>query len=158
MDARRSRLVGMTSPLEDPVRARPVTSVQRDLTITCFDRLNRSAEFDVVLSYDAADPYAVTMRFPEGSGAIPWVFARSLLSDGLTQPVGQGDVHVWPSLDELGCAVVAIRLSSPDGQVVMEARTSQVWAFLHASYAVVAQGQESANVDLDAMVTHLLAD
>ena len=55
-----------------------------------------------------------------------WTFGRELLSDGLYEPSGDGDVHVWPCLDSDGRAVVIIELCSPDGEALVQARTSDL--------------------------------
>ena len=51
----------------------------------------------VSLRYSAADPYAVRAVFSGDGMEVEWVFARDLLRTGLISPVGDGDVHVWPS-------------------------------------------------------------
>src|SRR5215212_1262561 len=54
---------------------------------------------DAVLRYDRDDPYAVQLSFPTSPGrdAIEWIFARSLVAEGLSMPAGDGDVRIWPS-------------------------------------------------------------
>ena len=43
-----------------------------------------------------------------------WVFARGLLLRGVYEPVGDGDVQVFPSVDAEGRAVVALVLRRSD--------------------------------------------
>ena len=52
------------------------------------------------LRYSADDPWAVRVAFQtggEGDGIVEWMFARQLLTDGVSGTVGEGDVRVWPS-------------------------------------------------------------
>ena len=109
----------------------------------------------VDLTYHSRDPYAVRASFRTGSSSVEWVFARDLLRTGLTSPVGEGDVHVWPSWGT-GRELLMISLTSPDGQAVLEAGAQDVRTFLDRTTAVVPDGEESAHLDLDAALARLL--
>lgn len=109
----------------------------------------------VSLRYSAADPYAVRAVFSGDGMEVEWVFARDLLRTGLATPVGDGDVHVWPSWGT-GRELLMISLTSPDGQAVLEAGASDVRDFLDRTAVVVPDGSESAYLDLDAAVARLL--
>ena len=64
-----------------------------------------------VLAYNPVDPFAVTATFSSPpAGEVVWIFARDLLSRGLSGPAGEGDVHVWPSLDANGRTTVIMEL------------------------------------------------
>jgi hypothetical protein len=107
-------------------------------------------------NYDQTDPYAVRVAFHTGGADIvEWTFARGLLTDGVTHPVGEGDVQVWPSHSG-GRPVVCISLSSPSGRAMFEAPLTQLVEFLTKSYAVVPTGSESEHVDVDAELALLL--
>jgi hypothetical protein len=110
------------------------------------------------LVFDPADPYAVVMHLEARSGAVVWTFARELLADGLYQPIGDGDVQVWPCLSATGEAVVIIELSSPDGMALIQAPSRIVHDFLVETLEVVAMGEESAHLSLDSLIHQLLAD
>ena len=112
------------------------------------------------LRYDVADPYAVTVAFHTGgageaSESVEWTFARLLLTEGLTAPVGEGDVQVWPS-SNAGSAVVCLSLSSPSGKALFEVPLAELAEFLGQTYAAVPTGCESDHVDLDAELALLL--
>ena len=77
------------------------------------------------LYYDAADPYAVTLVLTGPTEPVVWVFGRDLLLDGLGEPTGDGDVHVWPSLDSYGRAVVLLELCPPSGAALVQLRSVQ---------------------------------
>jgi hypothetical protein len=110
----------------------------------------------VSLRYSAADPYAVRAVFSGDGMEVEWVFARELLRNGLTHPVGDGDVHVWPSWGT-GRELLMISLSSPDGQAVLEAGAEDVRSFLDRTTVVVPDGKESGYLDLEAALARLLA-
>jgi hypothetical protein len=110
----------------------------------------------VNLRYSATDPYAVRAVFSGDGMEVEWVFARDLLRQGLSNPTGDGDVHVWPSWGT-GRELLMISLTSPDGQAVLEASADDVRNFLDRTTAVVPDGQESDFLDLDAALSRLLA-
>jgi len=108
------------------------------------------------LAYDLTDPYAVRVAFHTGGpDVVEWTFARALLTDGVTHPVGEGDVQVWPSHSG-GRPVVCISLSSPSGRAMFEAPLSQLVEFLTKTYAVVPTGSEGDFVDVEAELALLL--
>ena len=88
-----------------------------------------------VLAYDSSDPFAVTASFDTGGDEpIVWVFARDLLLEGLQRPAGQGDVTVWPSIEDDG-ETIHVALSSPDGEAEFQALASQIERFLARTFA-----------------------
>ena len=108
------------------------------------------------LSYDATDPYAVHVAFHTGDReAVDWVFARQLLTDGVTHPSGEGDVQVWPS-HTAGRPLVCLALSSPSGRALFEIPLADLVEFLTKTYATVPTGSESDFVDVDAELGLLL--
>lgn len=111
------------------------------------------------LRYDVTDPYAVQVAFHTGSGTdseiVEWTFARQLLTDGVTAPVGEGDVQVWPS-SSAGLPVVCLSLSSPSGKALFEVPLPELVDFLGQTYAAVPTGSESQHVDVDAELALLL--
>jgi hypothetical protein len=137
---------------------RPVT-VRTELQLRLLVPGATSMPVRAGLSYDAADPYAVTVAFHTGSGSsgevVDWTFARQLLTDGVTAPVGQGDVQVWPSSDA-GEPVVCLSLSSPSGKALFEVPVPELVEFLTMTYAAVPTGSESEHVDVDAELALLL--
>ncbi|MCW2607763.1 MAG: regulator [Frankiales bacterium] len=97
-----------------------------------------------LLGYRATDPFAVRLVLllePDTDGAdgpdrVEWVFSRSLLTEGLLGPAGQGDVRVRVdghevSVELAGSATVLLPL---EGLV----------EFLADSYSVVPTGAEAA--------------
>lgn len=119
-------------------------------------RWGASVPVPVQLRFDAADPFAVHLRFTTGpTRDVRWVFARELLTDGLLCPAGDGDVRVWPS-EDTARDVVVVELSSPSGHARFEVTASTVAAFLDRTFDVVAPGRESERVDLDAALVALL--
>jgi hypothetical protein len=111
------------------------------------------------MRYEVSDPYAVSVAFHTGSGdggdVVEWTFARQLLTDGVSTPVGEGDVQVWPS-SSAGQPVVCLALSSPSGKALFEIPLPSLVDFLGSTYAAVPTGGESAYVDVDAELALLL--
>jgi hypothetical protein len=109
------------------------------------------------VGYEPADPYAVRVRFHTGDddGGVEWTFARSLLTDGVARPSGDGDVRIWPSHSD-GRPVVCLSLSSPSGRALFEAPLSAIVEFLTETYAAVPTGAEADHVDVDAELALML--
>ncbi len=108
------------------------------------------------LRYLRDDPFAVRLAFPAAisleGGDVEWVFARELLDDGLYQPAGEGDVHLWPC----GRGRVMVEFESPHGTAMVEFAAADLRRFLHWSYRCVPAGQEERHLDLDAHLAVLL--
>jgi hypothetical protein len=134
----------------------PLT-VTQPVTLELIDPTGALTPIDAELHYDPSDPYAVTTVFLTGSSSVRWTFGRDLLVDGLYEPSGDGDVHVWPCLDGEGHAVVIIELCSPDGEALVQARTGDLTAFVERMSSAVVPGEESAHVDVDATIAMILA-
>jgi hypothetical protein len=112
---------------------------------------------DVELRYDPADPYAVAMAFLRDGDEVVWVFARDLLLRGVTEPAGLGDVHVFPSVDADGSAVVAVGLRGPTGEALMMGRARDFLSFLGQTTRAVWPGTEQdAGLSLDNAIAELL--
>ena len=126
-----------------------------DLTVQCLDARGRSVDLLASFGYDAADPWAVTITFGQRDEQVAWVVARDLLVQGLTEPVGEGDVQVWPSIDEHGRAAVVIEFRPPAGHLATQLGTHELYRFLSHTQTVVPSGTES--IDLDELVEVLLA-
>jgi hypothetical protein len=134
------------------------SAVVRALTLELIDESGVATPLKAELRYDTGDPYAVAALFGAGETLVKWVFSRDLLAEGLYEPAGDGDVHVWPCLDARGRAVVIVELSSPDGEALLQARSSEVSDFLLKTREVVPQGQEGAHLDVDGALLRLLAE
>lgn len=138
--------------------ARP-TTVTADLQLRLVAPGSSGLPVRARMRYDVHDPYAVTVAFHTGSAesgdVVDWTFARQLLTDGVSGPVGEGDVQVWPSSSG-GAPVVCLALSSPSGKALFEIPLPQLVDFLGSTYATVPTGAESAYVDVDAELALLL--
>ncbi|GAC1609325.1 MAG: SsgA family sporulation/cell division regulator [Mycobacteriales bacterium] len=135
------------------------TSVSSELRLRLLVPGAASLPVRAGLRYDATDPYAVQVAFYTGSGTdgeiVEWTFARQLLTDGVTAPVGEGDVQAWPS-SSAGHPVVCLSLSSPSGKALFEVPLPELVDFLGQTYAAVPTGSESQHVDVDAELALLL--
>lgn len=132
-------------------------AVRQQTSLELIDPSGGFAPIAATLGYDPQrDPYAVTAGFAVGDSPVVWTFARDLLVNGLAEPTGDGDVHVWPAVDDAGVPVVALELNSPDGSALLQVRTSEVKRFLSRSLRSVPQGKEGDHLDLDTLIGRLL--
>ncbi len=115
------------------------------------------------LRYAADDPWAVRVAFQTGArnedgsgdGVVEWMFARQLLTDGVSGTVGEGDIRVWPALSG-GERVINLAMASPSGSALFEIDRDELVEFLQQTYLAVATGCEDKVVDLDAELALLL--
>ena len=111
------------------------------------------------LRYESDDPWAVRVAFHtggEGDGIVEWMFARQLLTDGVAEAYGEGDVRVWPSLHGED-RVVNLAMASPSGSALFEIDRDALVEFLQQTYLAVPTGMESDVVDLDSELEQLLS-
>ncbi|MEV7081182.1 SsgA family sporulation/cell division regulator [Streptomyces sp. NPDC093516] len=105
------------------------------------------------LSYDAADPFAVTVVFShDGRVLARWQLDREMLGDALRRPVGMGDVRmrpesrgVWQELrmEFFGDA----RADGGRHHAVVFAWAPAFAAFLRETHELVPPGREEVCVD-----------
>ncbi|MEV3853594.1 SsgA family sporulation/cell division regulator [Streptomyces sp. NPDC050095] len=118
----------------------------------------RMASIPATLGYDARDPFAVRMSFPapatlEGVD-VCWTFARELLSCGLDEGAGAGDVRVRP----YGYDRTVLEFHATEGTAIVHVRTGELRRFLSDTTKLVPVGQESLHVDVDADLAELMRD
>jgi hypothetical protein len=142
--------------MEYSMNTAPAT-VTQPVRLELIDPSGAATPIEAELRYDAADPFAVTTVFMTGHSEVRWTFGRDLLSEGLYEPTGDGDVHVWPCLDSNGHAVVIIELCSPDGEALVQARTGDLRAFVDRMNKAVKPGSESDLMDVDAAIASIFA-
>jgi hypothetical protein len=131
-------------------------AVTQPVTLELIDATGASTPIEAELHYNPTDPYAVTTVFMTGHSQVRWTFGRDLLTEGLYEPSGDGDVHVWPCLDADGHAVVIIELCSPDGEALVQAKTGDLRAFVDRISKAVQPGSESEHIDVDATIHAIL--
>jgi len=129
----------------------------QDLRLRCVDPLGVFRDVAAQFSYDPADPYAVWVTLPWIDDTHRWAMCRTLVARGLTDPVGEGDVQLWPSTDETGSGVVVIDLWSADVHVVAEVSTRDLYRFLTRTLATVPFGSEHQHLDVDLLIGDLLS-
>jgi hypothetical protein len=126
--------------------------VSQAVTLELIDGSGTATPIEAELQYDPRDPYAVTTVFMTGRSQVRWTFGRELLTAGLYEPAGDGDVHVWPCLDADGHAVVIVELCSPDGEALIQARTGDLSMFVERINRAVVPGTESDYLNIDATI------
>ena len=106
-------------------------------------------------SYDPADPFAVTLGVRTRSDRfVEWLIARDLVVEALRAQAGCGDVRMSPQRVQ-GYDIVEIEIRSTDGRAVLEVDRDLLAEFVDASVALVAIGDESAHMDLDAEISKI---
>jgi len=133
-------------------------TVIADVTVARYTNKGALVKISTRLTYDPADPYAVTATFYTPAAAITWVFGRELLDVGTNQPAGEGDILLWPSLDPDRRAVVILEFGEPEGAALMQVRTQDIHGFLRRTFSEVPRGQESGRLDTSALMEALLAE
>ncbi|PSK96956.1 sporulation and cell division protein SsgA [Haloactinopolyspora alba] len=133
------------------------STISYPLALRLLDGVDDDRYIQAELRYRTGDPVAVTAVFDTaGHEPVPWVFARDLLSGGLDEPTGDGDIRVWPGLDGHGTRTVRFRLRSPDGDALLEAPAHAVEDFLIQTWSLVPTGAEGRLLGIDALLDSLL--
>jgi Streptomyces sporulation and cell division protein, SsgA len=134
------------------------TTVSAELGFVLIVPGQASVPLAASLVYTGDDPYAVSMAFHVGTDeAVEWIFARDLLTAGLTEPAGVGDVRAWPSpSSDSGEPVLNIVLSSPFGQAHFETPMTAMAEFLRRTYDAIPAGREGEFFDIGAELDSLL--
>ena len=127
------------------------------MTLQVLDAWGRTVDLSASFGYDPSDPWAVWITFRGASGRstepVRWAVGRDLLLQGITDPAGEGDIQLFPSVDENGRAAVVMELRSPDGRLVTQMCSSELYRFLTRTLALVPVGTEQ--IDLDQLVDEL---
>ena len=131
-------------------------TVTADVTVARYTSNGALVKISTRLTYDPADPYAVAATFYTRAEPITWVFGRELLDVGTSQPAGEGDILLWPSLDPDRRAVVILEFGGPEGAALMQVRTQDIHGFLRRTFSEVPRGQESGRLDTHALIEALL--
>ena len=132
--------------------ATPVTQL---VTLELIDVNGDTTPLQTEFGYDPKDPFAVSAVCMTLAGRVRWAFSRELLIEGLYEPTGDGDVHVWPCLDSQGASVVMIELCSPDGEALVQAPTADIASFVDRMLAAITPGGE--RLDVDAAIAAIFA-
>jgi len=133
----------------------PPPSVMCTVTVHVSVPPGLSAPLPAELHYDMTDPYAVRLSLgAPATRPVDWVFARSLLTEGLSRPSGSGDVLVIP---RHRCHPNSLRivLRVDAGTALIEIAESEVSAFLRRTDSLVPPGTESLHIDIDRAKTEL---
>ncbi|MBY8866600.1 MULTISPECIES: SsgA family sporulation/cell division regulator [Streptomyces] len=136
----------MSTVIEQPVEARLVAAAPRMPSIPA------------TLHYDRRDPFAVRMSFPAPATLegveVCWTFARDLLTAGLEEPEGDGDVRVRP----YGYDRTVLEFHAPEGTAVVHVRSGEIRRFLRAASELVPVGLEHLQLDVDHGLAELMRD
>jgi hypothetical protein len=131
-------------------------AVARTLTMDQIDSAGNAAPMEVEFRYDPHDPYAVSLSFVTADPSVRWTFGRDLLMEGMYEPAGDGDVHVFPSVEGSGVAVVLMELVGPEGEALVKARTRDVEPFVDDMCALVPPSTESVHLLVDEAIEAIL--
>lgn len=107
--------------------------------------------------YDQADPYAVSLVAAGPEGSVEWTFARDLLDQGMVEPTGVGDVHVWTGMTDDCHPALFIELLADDAEATVAVLPADVRIFLARSHEQVPPGSESAYCDIDAVISSIFS-
>lgn len=121
-----------------------------------------SYPIETTLSYDRADPYAISMLLSSDASEETWTFGRELLTKGIEDKdgAGIGDVRIWCCSASCSGDHVYIALTGDDGMgsMLFRAQREVLARFLRRTYVMVPRGYESQHIDLDAVIDQLLAE
>ncbi|GLY54487.1 SsgA family sporulation/cell division regulator [Lentzea sp. NBRC 102530] len=118
---------------------------------TLLDEYGGARSIAADMTYRASDPFAVELTLTlQRLRPVKWLVARSLLTEGVLEPSGAGDIRLQP----LSRGIVSIELLPPSGYALLHARAEDLLVFLAKTYAVVRPGSEQ--VDIDELIINLV--
>ncbi|MFH8442364.1 SsgA family sporulation/cell division regulator [Streptomyces sp. NPDC018026] len=134
-------------------QSEPATTVVSPVTVAVGIPGDPAVLLAAQLRYDMTDPYAVRLSLgaPEAPEPVDWIFARSLLEEGMRRPAGLGNVLVSPP-HRCHRDAVAVVVRSAAGAARLELPARETAEFLRRSHALVPAGQEGPYVE-DALAT-----
>jgi hypothetical protein len=141
--------------MDRQIKTSPLT-VHQHARLDLVDSRGTAMPIEADFNFASQDPYAVTATFDTAAGLVRWSFSRDLLIDGIHEPTGDGDVHVWPCLDTDGRAVVILELCSPDGEALVQIPTEHMRTFNDKMLRAVPRGQEHTFLDVDGAIAAIL--
>jgi hypothetical protein len=94
---------------------------------------DRTTPGEVVLRCTTEDPHAVSAVIDTGQGAVSWLFDRSLLTDGLNGPTGEGRVTSMPARDGSGRRFLVVYFQGESGSMRVDLDAGPVRMFLDVS-------------------------
>ncbi len=108
--------------------------------------------------YDREEPWTVHVSFSSCDVAIRWMFDRELLSRGLGEWVGSGDVRLGPvPRRDRGPRTTLLHLMARGTIVPAAFGTHALEGFLRATTQLVPLGREGRGIDWDGHLAALLA-
>lgn len=125
-------------------------TVTTHVTLRLFVESAGTEDVPTTLTYDPRDSHAVTLTFHQDECDVSWSFARALLSEGVREQAGLGDVFIMRMDDD----VVFIRLVSPEGKALFEADAANLERFLERTHQLVPAGSETFSAD--ALIAEIL--
>jgi sporulation and cell division protein SsgA len=108
--------------------------------------------------FDPGTPMIVSLTLNPWRGpSVTWRIGRELLSRGLYEESGEGDVQVWPTQGDEEDAALLLLLSKATS-AVFELPVSAVGVWLTATYRIVPVKAETDALDWDVFLTGVLDD
>ncbi|MBO0850946.1 MAG: SsgA family sporulation/cell division regulator [Pseudonocardia sp.] len=105
--------------------------------------------------YRADDPFAVMLSISRPNGRwIDWLMSRELLVAGLAGQAGIGDVRLATFEDD-EFDVLEVRIGDDEGFAALEFDRELLERFVDATYEIVAEGEESTMIDVEAEIEKL---
>jgi len=96
-----------------------------------------------MLSWRSGEPYLVNIEFrTDGDTVVLWQISRELLSRGLREPAGIGDVLISPDLD----GMLRLTVQSLDGRASFVLEWAPVRDFLARTYRQVSERDEWGDI------------
>ncbi|MGW1076294.1 SsgA family sporulation/cell division regulator [Streptomyces sp. NPDC002537] len=131
-------------------------AVERDIAMDLM--LNKKTlSVTAAFKYRSRTPYEVQVTFTHREQFLAyWVFSRSLLMQGVTRPVGEGSVRVWPGVEK-GQPVAYLGFYGDRSGAVYRTRLADLVNWNTRTEILVPVGSEYMHVDVDAGLAALLA-
>lgn len=102
-----------------------------------------SVRVPLTLMFFKNDPLAIHLTFVDSQGPVPWTTTRELITKGLSEVVGPGDIAFWPISD----GTLGISLVSDDKEALIKVNHAEVKSFLEKTEILLPTGSEAPIIE-----------
>lgn len=101
------------------------------------------AKVPLTLMFFKNDPLAIHLTFMDSNGPVPWTTTRELITKGLSEVVGPGDIAFWPISD----GTLGISLVSDEKEALIKVNHAEVKSFLEKTEILLPTGSEAPIIE-----------
>jgi hypothetical protein len=129
----------------------PVIDIIKPATFNLINpQTGAASPLAVNLEFSKEMPLAVSFVFSPEAESKTWTLGRELVSEGMYEPKGEGDIQIWPSVGAEGKATVMIALAVGKSAFLVQALAKDVHEFINETTRIAPVDEEFWAPHMDA--------